>query len=298
MNRYHYHYETLLHFAIFETIWHLKKCDISPNCNSPSQVILTSHQREITNWRCTRRSSTSKILSNNMHVRTPMLKCNYLNIPTAPADGVTSLLKFNTNQSNITNEEVNLLDKFTYEVTKKNFVTLEHCILIKQYSFLVCLYISNIVTWVNFMRIILRQYGIKKRDSIIFRADMSHIRDMIKKCIIRPKKLSYVQNIFLTGYVMYKINLSKSRGDKIDRRNNLIDEINKYSIIKDTTYLNSSEIEILHVPRTKYIKLGGLHKIYGQDNGKSQRREKRRQSKGTNLSSVFSTEVNHTIEQL
>jgi len=87
---------------------------------------------------------------------------------------------------------------------------------------------------------------------------MSHIRDMIKKslkwtwidenlrfkvrCIIRPKKLSYVQNIFLTGYVMYKINLSKSRGDKIDRRNNLIDEINKYSIIKDTTYLNSSEI--------------------------------------------------------
>jgi len=28
-----------------------------------------------------------------------------------------------------------LLDKFTYEVTKKNFVTLEHCILIKQYSF-------------------------------------------------------------------------------------------------------------------------------------------------------------------
>jgi len=41
---------------------------------------------------------------------------------------------------------------------------------------------------------------------------------------------------------MYKINLSKSRGDKIDRRNNLIDEINKYSIIKDTTYLNSSEI--------------------------------------------------------
>ncbi|KAG4100254.1 hypothetical protein H8356DRAFT_1423077 [Neocallimastix lanati (nom. inval.)] len=80
----------------------LLNCNLSDNyAFSRELVILVSLQREITNSRRTRRSSTSKILSNNMYVRAPTLKhsvkscsrdnsafiktevCDYLNIPTA-----------------------------------------------------------------------------------------------------------------------------------------------------------------------------------------------------------------------
>ncbi|KAG4092292.1 hypothetical protein H8356DRAFT_1356172 [Neocallimastix lanati (nom. inval.)] len=70
------------------------------NCNGSDNYAITRELlnetlwvREITNWRSTRRSSTSKILINNMHIGAPVLKhsevCDYLNIniPTAHEGG-------------------------------------------------------------------------------------------------------------------------------------------------------------------------------------------------------------------
>ncbi|KAL6633062.1 hypothetical protein U3516DRAFT_734413 [Neocallimastix sp. 'constans'] len=170
---------------------------------------------------------------------------------------ISSFLKLRTNKLSITDEEISvssttssltkldeilnklkllngrdLLDRLTYKVNKKNFLT-----------------------WENFLRIILRQYNkeINEKD-----LEIDEKLRFIFRCTLGTKILSNAQNISLNGYGIQSIS----------------------EFIKNIE-INFNELEIL------IIKTSDI--IY-----KSQRLEKRRQSIGTILSRVFSTEIKHT----
>ncbi|KAL6610905.1 hypothetical protein U3516DRAFT_782705 [Neocallimastix sp. 'constans'] len=196
---------------------------------------------------------------------------------------ITGFLKISSRQTIITDKEVgvsstissiikhdeilnklnllsgrDLLRRLSYEVTKRNFVT-----------------------WVNFIRSLQTMLPISNGQNKWRKIDLPYPYDshkMFDKIVTEndleiDENISFilcVKNCSLTGYEMYEAILNKFKENKIDRKNNFFDEINK----NEQNILDYEDLEDCIKYTIKII-------------DKNQRRERIRRSKGTILTGIF-----------